>query len=284
MDAPNQNAPFVPAGHFSSLLKHWRKVRRLTQIELAVDANVSAKHLCFLETGRSQPSREMVQLLCSALDLPLEERNALHVAAGFVPPYSHKGLAADHLQPVRQALDFILRQQEPYPGIDIDLRWDVRMRNQGSARLLKPFRDSYEMEARVADNAMHVAFHPKGLRQFMLNWDEFARQLIQILHRDVAQGSRAASQLLDEIMTYPGLSAEWRLPRHSQASSPVMTMQLAKGDYRLAFFSTFTTLAMPTDAALQQIKIECFFPAADATDGKARQLALQQGPGDRDAT
>ena len=188
-------------------------MRRLTQIELAVDANVSARHLCFLETGRSQPSREMVQLLGSALDLPLEERNALHVAAGFVPPYGDKGLAAENLQPVRQALDFILRQQEPYPGIVIDGHWDVRIRNQASARLLKPFRDSYEMENGLADNAMHVVFHPKGLRQFMLNWDEFARQLIQILHRDVAQGSRAAAQLLDEIMTYPGLSAEWRLPR-----------------------------------------------------------------------
>ena len=117
MDAPNQNSQDIPAGHFSSLLKHWRNVRRLTQIELAADANVSARHLCFLETGRSQPSREMVQLLGSALDLPLEERNALHVAAGFVPPYGDKGLAAENLQPVRQALDFILRQQEPYPGI-----------------------------------------------------------------------------------------------------------------------------------------------------------------------
>src|SRR3954468_4348672 len=94
------------AGHFSSLLKHWRNVRRLTQIELAGDANVSAKHLCFLETGRAQPSREMVRLLGSALDLPLEERNAMHVAAGFVPPYSDLGLAADNLEHVRQAFDF----------------------------------------------------------------------------------------------------------------------------------------------------------------------------------
>jgi hypothetical protein len=216
----------------------------------------------------------MVQLLGSALDLPLEERNALHVAAGFVPPYGDKGLAADNLQPVRQALDFILRQQEPYPGIVIDGRWDVRIRNQASARLLKTFRDAYEMESEIADNAMHVVFHPKGLRQFMVNWDEFAGQMIQILHRDVAQGSRAAALLLDEIMAYPGLSAEWRLPRHSSASSPVMTMQLAKGDFRLAFFSTFTTLAMPTDAALQQIKIECSFPADSATAEKAHQLAL----------
>ena len=268
------NTHDVATGHFSSLLKHWRNIRRLTQIELAGDANVSARHLCFLETGRAQPSREMVQLLGSALDLPLEECNALHVAAGFVPPYGDRGLAAENLQPVRQALDFILRQQEPYPGIVIDGRWDVRIRNQASRRLFKAFHQSYEMEADVAENAMHVVFHPKGLRQFITNWDEFAGQMIQILHREVAQGGRVAAQLLDEIMVYPGLPAEWRLPRNPAGSSPVMTMQLRKGDFRLAFFSTFATLAMPTDAALQKLKIECFYPADSATAEKAREPAL----------
>src|SRR6476660_710826 len=261
-------------GHFSSLLKHWRNVRRLTQVELAGDANISARHLCFLETGRAQPSREMVQLLGSALDLPLEERNALHVAAGFVPPYGDQGLAADNLQHVRQAFDFILRQQEPYPAIVIDGRWDVRIRNQASARLFKPFFDSYQMESDLADNAMHVVFHPKGLRQFIVNWDEFAGQLIQILHREVAQGSRVAAQLLDEIMIYPGLPAEWSLPRNPGGSSLVLTMQLQEADLRLAFFSTFTTLAMPTDAALQKLKIECFSPADSATAEIAHKLAL----------
>ena len=275
MSAQQQNSHEVATGHFGSLLKHWRNVRRLTQIELAGDANVSARHLCFLETSRAQPSREMVQQLGSALDLPLEERNALHVAAGFMPPYGNRGMAADNFQHVRQAFDFILRQQEPYPGIVIDGRWDVRLRNQASGRLLKPFHEAYDMEADIADNAMHVVFHPKGLRQFIVNWDEFAGQMIQILHREVAQGSRVAVRLLDEIMVYPGLPAEWRLPRPSAASSsPVMAMQLAKGDYRLVFFSTFTILAMPTDAALQQLKIECFFPADSATAEKARQLAL----------
>src|SRR4029078_2897112 len=163
MAASDTNSHEIPAGQFSRLLKHWRVFRRLTQIELATDANVSARHLCFLETGRSQPSREMVQLLGSALDLPLEDRNELHVAAGFVPPYGDKGLAAENLQPVRQALDFMLKQQEPYPGIVIDGHWAVGMRTQGSARLLKPFRDLYEMENGIADNAMHVVFHPKGL-------------------------------------------------------------------------------------------------------------------------
>jgi transcriptional regulator with XRE-family HTH domain len=274
MSTQHSNTHDVATGHFSSLLKHWRAIRRLTQIELAGDANVSARHLCFLETGRAQPSREMVQLLGSALDLPLEECNALHVAAGFVPPYGDRGLAAENLQPVRQALDFILRQQEPYPGIVIDGRWDVRIRNQASRRLFKAFHQSYEMEADIAENAMHVVFHPKGLRQFMTNWDEFAGQMIQILHREVAQGGRVAAQLLDEIMVYPGLPAEWRLPRNPAGSSPVMTMQLRKGDFRLAFFSTFTTLAMPTDAALQKLKIECFYPADSATAEKARELAL----------
>jgi transcriptional regulator with XRE-family HTH domain len=274
MSSQDLTSDNVAAGHFSGLLKHWRSVRRLTQIELAGDANVSARHLCFLETGRAQPSREMVQLLGSALDLPLEERNALHVAAGFVPPYSDQGLAAENLQPVRQALDFILRQQEPYPGIVIDGRWDVRIRNQGSGRLFGPFREAFEMEAGLADNAMHVVFHPKGLRQFIVNWDEFAGQLIQILHREVAKASTVSAQLLDEIMTYPGLPAEWRFPRNLAGSSPVMTMQLRKGDLRLAFFNTFTTLAMPTDAALQKLKIECFYPADDATAAKARELAV----------
>src|SRR6185369_5522803 len=241
MAASDTNSHEIPAGHFSRLLKHWRSVRRLTQIELAVDANVSARHLCFLETGRSQPSRDMVQLLGSALDLPLEERNALHVAAGFVPPYGDRGLAADNLQHVRQALDFILRQQEPYPGIVVDGRWDVRIRNEASARLFRAFREAYDMDSGLADNAMHVVFHPKGLRQFIVNWEEFAGQMIQILHRDVAQGSRAAALLFDEIMAYPGFPAEWRLPRQAHATSPVMIMHLARGDYRLAFFSTFTT-------------------------------------------
>jgi transcriptional regulator with XRE-family HTH domain len=238
MTVQNSISHDVAAGHFSSLLKHWRNVRRLTQIELAGDANVSARHLCFLETGRAQPSREMVQLLGSALDLPLEERNALHVAAGFVPPYGDRGLAADNLQHV-----------------------------------FKAFHGSYEMESDIADNAMHVVFHPKGLRQFIVNWSEFAGQMIQILHREVAQGSSVAAQLLDEIMTYPGLLAEWRRPCNPAASSPVMTMQLAKGEFRLAFFSTFTTLAMPADAALQKLKIECFYPADSATAEKARGLA-----------
>ncbi len=260
-------------GKFSHLLRHWRQQRRLSQLELASEANVSARHLSFLESGRSQPSREMVQLLGVALDLPLEERNVLHVAAGFVPPHGGGEQEAENIPYVRQALEFMLRQQEPYPAIVIDGHWDIRLRNDAGKRMFSVFRQSYEVEPTIAGNAMHTVFHPRALRQFIVNWEEFAGGMIQILHREVAQGSRVSAQLLDEIMVYPGLSVFSKPARAPAASSPVMTMQLQKGDFRLTFFSTFTTFAMPADAALQQLKIECFYPADDATTEIARKLA-----------
>lgn len=258
---------------FSHLLRHWRQQRRLSQLELAGQANVSARHVSFLESGRSRPSREMVQLLGVALDLPLDERNVLHVAAGFVPPYGDRDQVAENLPLVRQALDFMLRQQEPYPAIVIDGRWNIRLRNEATKRMFSAFHQSYDVESAIADNAMHTVFHPKALRQFIVNWEEFAGGMIQILHREVASGSRVSAQLLNDIMIYPGLSVFSKPARAPTDSSPVMTMQLQKGDFRLTFFSTFTTFAMPADAALQQLKIECFYPADDATAGIARKLA-----------
>jgi transcriptional regulator with XRE-family HTH domain len=264
----------VPSRDFGSLLRHWRQSRRLSQLELAAEAAVSARHLCFLETGRSQPSREMVQLLGNTLDLPLNEQNTLHLAAGYAPPYGERDLAALDLEHIRHALDFILRQQEPYPGIVLDGRWDIQMRNDASRRLFRPFHEAYEIGDARAENAMHVVFHPKGLRQFIVNWEEFAGSLIQSLHREVAQGGDGAvAQLRDEILAYPGLPSAWKVPLGPSQASPVMPMHLRKGDLDLAFFSTLTTFAMPRDVALQQLKIECFYPADTRTAEVARRLA-----------
>ena len=221
----------------------------------------------------------MVQLLGNTLHLPLNQQNALHLAAGYAPPYGERDLAALDLEHVRLALEFILRQQEPYPGIVIDGRWDVRMRNDASKRLFRPFREAYEIDDTRAENAMHVVFHPKGLRQFIVNWEEFAGSLIQILHREVAQGGNSAAvQLRDEIFTYPGLPSGWKVPHGESNASPVLTMHLRKGDLNLAFFSTLTTFAMPRDVALQQLKIECFYPADTKTAEAARQLAAASQP------
>ena len=188
-------------------------------------------------------------------------------------PTATSELTVESVPHVRQALDFILRQQEPYPAIVIDGHWDMRLRNEATKRMFSAFHQSYEMEPAIADNAMHTVFHPKALRQFIVNWEEFAGGMIQILHREVASGSRVSAQLLNEIMAYPGLAIFSKPANAPTASSPVMTMQLQKDDLRLTFFSTFTTFAMPADAALQQLKIECFYPADDATAEIARKGA-----------
>ena len=276
MQARDLVAHDAPSRDFGRLLRHWRLARRFSQLDLAGEASVSSRHLCFLENGRAQPSRDMVQILGTALDLPLEAQNELHLAAGFVPPFGDQGWAAVDLEHVRDALDFILKQQEPLPAIVIDGKWDIRMRNESSRRIFGMFQKSYAMDRNLAQNAMHAVFHPKGLRPFIVNWADFASRLMQILHREAAQGSRTAAKLRDEILVYPGVPAGWKVPQ-SPPSSPVMTMQLRKDDLCLDFFSMFTTFAMPHEVALQQLKIECFYPANTATAAKVRELASSTG-------
>jgi transcriptional regulator with XRE-family HTH domain len=273
MPARDLVAHDAPSRDFGRLLRHWRLARRFSQLDLAGEASVSSRHLCFLENGRAQPSRDMVQILGTALDLPLEAQNELHLAAGFVPPFGDQGWAAVDLEHVRDALDFILKQQEPLPAIVIDGKWDIRMRNESSRRIFGMFQKSYAMDRNLAQNAMHAVFHPKGLRPFIVNWADFASRLMQILHREAAQGSRTAAKLRDEILVYPGVPAGWKVPQSPASSSPVMTMQLRKDELSLDFFSMLTTFAMPHEVALQQLKIECFYPADAATAAKARQLA-----------
>jgi transcriptional regulator with XRE-family HTH domain len=250
----------------------------MSQLDLAGAAGISSRHLSFLETGRAHPSREMVHLIAATLDLSLDDENALHLAAGFVAPHGDRGLETADFQHVHQALDFILAQQEPFPAIVIDGRWDVRMRNGAARRLFAPFHEAYDMPERLRDNAMHTVFHPGGLRQFFVNWDEFAGHLIRVLHREASQGSHSAAALREEILAYPGIAPAWRSPLDRSPSQPVMTMQLRRGTYALSFFSTLTTFAMPREVALQQLKIEGFYAADDATAATARHLASSATP------
>src|SRR5258705_6180727 len=135
MSAQDLISQDAATGRFSSLLKHWRNVRRLTQIELAGDADISARHLCFLETGRAQPSREMVHLLAGALDVPLTDRNAMLLAAGYAPAYAERGIDAPELRHVRRVLAFILERQEPYPAIVVDGGWNTVLANEAAPRI-----------------------------------------------------------------------------------------------------------------------------------------------------
>src|SRR5262245_60957887 len=184
MDLESGLAARQVAASFGELLKHWRVARRMSQLALAAEAEISARHLSFLETGRAQPSRDMIQLLGTALDIPFADQNNLLLAAGFAPRYAQRAIDAPELEQVRRALQFILKQQEPYPALVMDQAWNIRMRNAASERIFRLFRDLSDFPADRAKNAMHLLCHPNGVRRFMTNWEEFVGPLIQSIHRE----------------------------------------------------------------------------------------------------
>jgi len=257
---------------FGTLLRRWRDARGMSQLTLATEAGISTRHLSFLETGRAQPSREMVQLLAGMLDVPLGDRNALLVSAGYAPAYGERPLTSPDLEPVRRALEFTLRQQEPFPALVVDGEWNVVMGNEASARIFDLFTDPGCDDVNV--NVMRTVFCPEGLRRYIVNWEELAECLVNSLHRQVATtGSGAMARLRDELLAYPGVPSRWSVPDPTVTMPPLVSMQLRKDDLSLTFFSMITTLGTPRDVTLQQLKIECFFPADAATEHVARRLA-----------
>jgi transcriptional regulator with XRE-family HTH domain len=242
----------------------------LSQRALALQAGVSARHLCCLENAQAKPSREMVQSLADTLDLPLTQCNALHMAAGFAPPYAQQGLQDSQASHVQHALDFVLQQQEPYPCIVIDGGWNIIARNSAAQRIFSPFHQAYAEQGRYTNNAMHAVFHPGGLKPFIRNWSEFSTAWLQLLHREIAQGSLLAAKLMHEMVDYPELPSLGHRPINTHAS-PILALQLELHGQRMAFFSTLTRFALPQDASLQELKIECYYPADDATKAICRQ-------------
>jgi transcriptional regulator with XRE-family HTH domain len=259
----------VPA--FGRMLRQWRDARHMSQLALATEAGISTRHLSFLETGRAQPSREMVQLLSGMLDVPFGDRNALLVAAGYAPAYGDRPLGAPDLAPVRRALEYILRQQEPFPALVLDGEWNIVMGNEASHRVFEQFRGELK-----STNVMRKVFDPNGLRPYIVNWPNIAECLMQTLHRDAASGNVAIARLRDELLGYPGVPARWRTPDALAEFPPFVSMELRKGEVAMTFFSTITRFATPRDVMLQHLMIECFFPADPATEARSRRLAAAQ--------
>ena len=260
---------------FGTILRQWRARRRMSQLDLAVEAGISSRHLSFIETGRSQPSREMTVLLAGVLDVPLRDRNDLLTAAGFAPIYRETDLAAPAMAQVRRALDFMLKQQEPYPALVLDRRWNVLQVNDGSARVQARFLD-IDAAARIGPpNAMRLMFHTDGFRPFIANWEATAASLIQWLHRDVMTGVADAETraLLDELLSYPGVPRHWRTIDLDASTEPFLTIEFRKDDLTLKYFTTLTTLGTPHDVTLQGLRVECFYPADEETERVTRRLA-----------
>jgi transcriptional regulator with XRE-family HTH domain len=261
-------------GAFGRLLRQWRTQRRMSQLDLAVEAEISSRHLSFVETGRSQPSRDMVLLLARVLDVPLRDRNDLLIAAGYAPMYRETRMEAPALSHARRALDFILRQQEPYPAIALDRHWNVLQANRATARLLEHFVEP-AVAAMAPANAMRLMFHPQGFRRHVPNWEAATAALIQWIHRDVVSGFVDAETraLLDELLSYPDVPRHWRTLDLGAPNEPFLALEFRKEELGLRFFTTLTSLGTPHDITLQELRIECFFPADTATEELSRRLA-----------
>ena len=258
---------------FGHLLREWRSRRRVSQLDLAAEAGVSSRHVSFIETGRAQPSRDMVLMLARVLDIPLRDRNELLMAAGFAAMYRATDIDAPALEQARRALDFMLRQQEPYPAIVVDRCWTLLKANNGAVRLVEMFADP-TAASEWNGNAMRLMFHPRGLRPHIVNWEAMAAALIQWLHRDVLSGLGGddSRRLLGELLAYPGVPPRWRTLDLDVSTAPFLPIEFAKDDIRLRFFSTLTSLGTPHDITLQELRVEAFFPADEETATASAQL------------
>jgi transcriptional regulator with XRE-family HTH domain len=256
-----------------ALLRDWRQRRRLSQLDLASAADVSTRHLSFIETGRSKPSRELLVHLARHLDVPVRERNTLLLAGGYAPAYGETPLDDHAMNPVREALDKILAGHEPYPAVIVNRHWDLVAANRPALAILTEGVAAELLSPPV--NALRVTLHPGGLAPRIANLDEWSAHLLGRLRREAtASGDPSLTALHEELRSYPGVVEDAGADVETAAASLYVTLRLrppAVGDGgELALFSTVATFGTALDVTLAELSIESFFPADEATAAALR--------------
>jgi len=251
--------------HAGDLLREWRQRRRLSQLDLAIAANVSSRHLSFVETGRSRPTSEMILHLAEHLDVPLRDRNALLLAGGYAPAYPERGLAEPELKAVRDALRKVLAGHEPYPAVVVNRWWELVDANPGIALFTSAVAPEM-LEPPV--NVLRLSLHPDGMAPRIVNLPEWRAHLLARLHRQAqAAGDQRLTDLHDELKAYPGGQNQ-----PPPATDVVVPLRYRSGKGELSFISLTTILGTPMDVTVEELAIESFYPADERT---AR--ALNQG-------
>jgi transcriptional regulator with XRE-family HTH domain len=251
------------------LLREWRGRRRLTQMDLALEAGVSSRHLSFIETGRSRPSSEMVLRLAEHLDVPLRERNALLLAAGYAPAFAQRGLDEPEMGPVRDTLERILQGHEPYPALVVDRHWGLVAAN-GAAALFTEGVAAHLLEPPV--NVMRLSLHPEGLASRIVNLPEWRAHVLDGLGRQaVLSGDPAIAALHDEMAAMPG--GDPAAVPDLDLGGISIPLVLRHDDAELRFISTATTFTTAVDVTVSELAIESFFPADDVTAEVLRSRA-----------
>ncbi|HEV3490870.1 MAG TPA: helix-turn-helix domain-containing protein [Reyranella sp.] len=264
---------------FGPMLRTWRRRRGASQLALALQSGVSQRHVSFLESGRAKPSREMVVQLTTALDVPLRQRNTMLLAAGFAPVYRETSLGAPELTPVRQAIDRMLKQQEPYPAVVIDRLWNLLDANEAAMAFTVFLNEGPPPPPPPGKqpNLLRSLLDPKGLRPKLTNWEEVARYLVSTTYAEILAdgGEPKALAFIEEVMAYPDVPASFRKLRFEERPAPVLTLDYIVGGKSLSVFTTIATLGTPQDVTLQEVRIECFFPADDRSDALFKSLAAR---------
>ncbi|WP_038203124.1 helix-turn-helix domain-containing protein [Xenophilus azovorans] len=257
---------------FGAHLRHWRQHRRMSQLDLAQEAEVSTRHLSCVETGRAAPSREMVLRLAERLQVPLRERNALLVAAGYAPMYRQRALDDPALAAARQAVELVLKGHEPYPALAVDRHWQLVAHN-ATVPMLLAGAAPHLLAPPV--NVLRLSLHPEGVAPRIANLAQWREHLLMRLQQQVAATADAALQALhDELAAYPVAQPgrEAALPG-GEPGSVVVPLQLRTPAGLLSFISTTTVFGTPVDVTLQELAVESFFPADAATAEALRALA-----------
>lgn len=246
------------------LLREWRQRRRVSQLELALDAEISSKHVSFVESGRAQPSREMILRLAEHLQVPLRERNTLLTAAGFAAVYSERSLADPALAAARAAVELVLKAHEPFPAIAVDRHWSLVASNAAVSFLLEGIDESL---LAPPVNVLRVSLHPKGLAPRIANHAEWRGHVLERLRRQVdATNDTVLADLLRELREYPEPEDPDPAPHpHHDYAGVVIPFELRTPAGILAFFGTTTVFGTPVDITLSELAVEAFFPADEAT-------------------
>ena len=250
-----QSTPAVP--QLGELLRYWRQERGKSQLELSMDTGISQRHLSFVESGRSAPSRDFLSIVSDALNIPLRERNVLLLASGFAPQYTEQSLDAGQMSVVTRAIDRMLQQHEPHPALLLDRYWNVVRTNKAAPQFFGSFVD---LEARPKPrNLLDLMFDPAGMRPFVEEWEKVAAGLLQRVRREAVGQvlDRKLQELVKRLREYPGVAA---LKPPLAPQSPVLPIVFRQGNQRLSYFSLITTVGTPQCVTAQELRVECMFP------------------------
>ena len=261
---PNKSA-------LGDLLKQWRGLRGRSQLDISVDTGISQRQISFIESGRSVPTRTTLIGIAQVLEIPLRERNALLLAAGYAPVYSDAAWNSDEMKTIGQALTRMLTQHEPYPALVMDRYWNVVLTNAAAPRFFNCFIDLSRHPA--PRNLLHLMFDPKGMRPFIANWEVLAKALIQRVQREAVGHiiDQKTKDLVADLLAYPDVESDWKAPEVS-SPLPMIPISFARNGAVLNYFSLITTVGTPQTIAAQELRIECMYPADDETEALHAKL------------